>query len=437
MDRLRWCSADIEHRGFGGCSGADEEALVLQQYGVRLYDGPERTAFEDGVIKLTTHRLLWIPRHSSADSCIALPLAAIINVRFEEGGGIVRSRTPKVVLRLLTVPALKNALASLPHQSPWMDCWLTNGGSSNAVVGHSNENHIKLGFARTGEKEFLRALEESLKAKVWAASLSIPGNRSSSRSFGGVGIGAIQRQQAARAGATDAKLEEAFDDLKKLMSHAGEMVMLSRTLARRTREVKGGELTTDETAELRSAMLSAGVVDESDSSHWLDRHSSGSFHVQLARQLCTILLPVLTEKADTKTIGHQLGAGCIDLASAYCRINRARGMQLISPDDLLQACELLERERLPLRLKRFPSGLLVLHLASENESNTLQITAELVTKRGSLTADELARTAKLLPLLARERLLAAEDAGLVCRDDSEAGLRFYPNLFVTQSPSSA
>ncbi|KAF6775187.1 hypothetical protein AHF37_05429 [Paragonimus kellicotti] len=163
MDRLRWCSADIEHRGFGGCSGADEEALVLQQYGVRLYDGPERTTFEDGVIKLTTHRLLWIPGHNSADSCIALPLAAIINVRFEEGGGIVRSRTPKVVLRLLTTPALENALASLPHQSPWMDRWLTNKGSSYAVVGHSNENHIKLGFTRTGEKEFLRALEETLK----------------------------------------------------------------------------------------------------------------------------------------------------------------------------------------------------------------------------------------------------------------------------------
>ncbi|KAF5396577.1 ESCRT-II complex subunit VPS36 [Paragonimus heterotremus] len=79
----------------------------------------------------------------------------------------------------------------------------------------------------------------------------------------------------------------------------------------------------------------------------------------------------------------------------------------------------------------------VLHLASENESNTLQVTAELVTQRGSLTADELARTAKLSSLLARERLLAAEDAGLVCRDDSEAGLRFYPNLFVTQSPSPA
>ncbi|KAF5397633.1 ESCRT-II complex subunit VPS36 [Paragonimus heterotremus] len=241
MDRLRWCSADIEHRGFGGCSGADEEALVLQQYGVRLYDGPERTAFEDGVIKLTTHRLLWIPRHNSADSCIALPLAAIINVRFEEGGGILRGRTPKVVLRLLTAPALKNVLASLSHQSPWMDRWLTNEGCSYAVVEHSNENHIKLGFARTGEKEFLRALEETLKAKVWAASLNIQSNRSSSRSFGGVGIGAIQRQQAARAGATDAKLEEAFDDLKKLMSHAGEMVTLSRTLARRTREMKRQE----------------------------------------------------------------------------------------------------------------------------------------------------------------------------------------------------
>ena len=33
-------------------------------------------------------------------------------------------------------------------------------------------------------------------------------------------------------------------------------------------------------------------------------------------------------------------------------------------------------------------------------------------------------------ILARERLLAAETDGLVCRDDSVEGLRFYPNKFI-------
>lgn len=35
------------------------------------------------------------------------------------------------------------------------------------------------------------------------------------------------------------------------------------------------------------------------------------------------------------------------LPEVYCRINRARGVNLISPDDLLRACALFERLLLP------------------------------------------------------------------------------------------
>ncbi|CAH8648184.1 unnamed protein product [Dicrocoelium dendriticum] len=424
MDRFRWCSDQVEHLGLAGSSGADEEAIVLQQLGVRLYDGSERTSFDNGALVLTTHRLLWKSSADTTEPFVALPLAAVLDVRLEEGGGLVRSRTPKLVLRLLSVAALQNALASLPHPLPWIDRWRANE-FSYSVVGHSYENHVKLGFTRTGDREFLMALKEVLQAKVWAASL-VPST--ASRHHIGAGIGAIQRQQAARAGITDTQLEEAFDDLNKLMTHAKEIVMLSRNLARRARDAKDGQWTTNETAELRSAMLSVGISDEYGSRQ-TDRKSVNpdSFHTQLAHQLCDLLTPLLTNCTDS-----QAGAGCIDLPSVYCRINRARGMQLISPDDLLRACHLLEREQLPLRLKCFPSGLLTLQLASENESETLKATAELVHKRGSLTADEMARATNLPTVLVRERLLAVEDAGLVCRDDSEAGLRFYPNLFLTR-----
>ncbi|VDQ12228.1 unnamed protein product [Trichobilharzia regenti] len=62
----------------------------------------------------------------------------------------------------------------------------------------------------------------------------------------------------------------------------------------------------------------------------------------------------------------------------------------------------------------------------------MKSTAELVEERVSLTADELARASNLSPFLAKARLLAVEEAGLICRDDSEAGLRFYPNHFLTR-----
>jgi len=51
---------------------------------------------------------------------------------------------------------------------------------------------------------------------------------------------------------------------------------------------------------------------------------------------------------------------------------------------------------------------------------------------GSLTAEELSRQQGLSVILATERLLAAETEGLLCRDYSVQGLRFYPNRFLTE-----
>lgn len=430
MDRVRWCSDDFQRKvGVGPA----EESVVVQQNGVCLYDGGKRIGFDNGLLSLTTHRLLWVARPNSGESFIALPLVAVLNATMEAGGGgFLRNRTPKIVLHLLTQPALETALLALPHTLPWIDRWRKNtGGDAYAVVSSSSEDHIKLGFAAGGEKHFWTALEETLKAKPWAVTVA------SARIHGGPGIAGIERQQAARAHATDARLEGAFEDLNKLISQAKEMVTLSHTLAHHTREAKGGELTNDETAELRATMLSMGVEDDEERSGTARTSLTvgfGSFHTQLAHQISNLLTPILSEMENgPRSKYRHMGAGCIDLASAYCRINRALGMQLVSPEDVLKACSLLERERLPLRMKKFPSGLLVLHLASENEEQTLQATMKLVEDRSNLTAAELARAVSLSPLLARERLLALEELGLVCRDDTEAGLRFYPNLFLTRT----
>lgn len=85
-----------------------------------------------------------------------------------------------------------------------------------------------------------------------------------------------------------------------------------------------------------------------------------------------------------------------------------------------------------------------------------------VSERGSLTSEEFAKLVGMSVLLAKERyvspcllavvcdifldeqiivgffffiprLLLAEKMGHLCRDDSVEGLRFYPNLFMTQN----
>ncbi|VEL44192.1 unnamed protein product [Protopolystoma xenopodis] len=115
-------------------------------------------------------------------------------------------------------------------------------------------------------------------------------------------------------------------------------------------------LTEDETAQWRSAMLSMGIIDANSCNN-----DSSSFHVQLAYQISSLLSPLLQAESQpgSQQAGQHTTRGCIDLASAYCRLNRARGVELISPDDLIQAGKQMEGLQLPLRLKRFPSGIMV------------------------------------------------------------------------------
>ena len=70
-----------------------------------------------------------------------------------------------------------------------------------------------------------------------------------------------------------------------------------------------------------------------------ESHGSGSiYHKELAKELAEYLDKIV----------HDVG-GMITLSDVYCRFNRARGMELVSPDDLINACNMFESLNLPLR----------------------------------------------------------------------------------------
>uniref|UniRef100_A0A672RFY9 Vacuolar protein-sorting-associated protein 36 n=1 Tax=Sinocyclocheilus grahami TaxID=75366 RepID=A0A672RFY9_SINGR len=105
------------------------------------------------------------------------------------------------------------------------------------------------------------------------------------------------------------------------------------------------------------------------------------------------------------------------------------GPKLLSPEDLVNACKMFESLKLPLRLRVFDSGVMVVQLQSHSEEEMIASALDNVSDKGSLTAEEFAKLLGLSVLLAKERLLLAEKMGHLCRDDSVEGLRFYPNLF--------
>lgn len=118
------------------------------------------------------------------------------------------------------------------------------------------------------------------------------------------------------------------------------------------------------------------------------------------------------------------------LPEAYCRINRARGTELISPEDLLNACLKLESLKLNIILHKFDSDVYVLQLKEKSIESTVDETSEIVSKFEGITPSQLSKQVGISVILAKERLIAAEIEGRIVRDDSVEGLAFYKNKFL-------
>lgn len=237
------------------------------------------------------------------------------------------------------------------------------------------------------------------------------------------GIGRIETKLKNKLEITDRNISVAFQDLKQLIGMAEQMTQLSKSIAAKIKE-HGSQVTTDETILFKSHLLELGIEQQVDiglpskSSY----SSSSRYYEDLARQIAIIVRPLMIRNKQDQ----------LTLSDVYCCFNRARGMDLVSPDDILNACQLLQS--LPdsqLKLYRYKSGLLVVqNQLCDNEEIIVRM-VNLVEQAGCLTALQLSARLTISVQLARQRLDEAEYAGKLCRDESIEGLKFYPNKFLT------
>lgn len=222
---------------------------------------------------------------------------------------------------------------------------------------------------------------------------------------------------------TDRSLQDAFQDLNALMSKAKEMVMLAEKMRQKLlsgSNSQAGSTNDDELGskeEMQDWLLSVGIISP------VTKESAGAlYHQQLSRQL-----------ADFVRIPLERAGGMINLIDVYCLFNRARGTELISPEDLLQACSLWEKFDVPVMLRKFDSGVMVIQNKSHSDEEVFARIRALVTNpdalRAGISASDAAITLGIAPAMAKEHLLTAESKGLLCRDISPDGFRFYVNLF--------
>uniref|UniRef100_A0A8C9EW54 Vacuolar protein-sorting-associated protein 36 n=1 Tax=Pavo cristatus TaxID=9049 RepID=A0A8C9EW54_PAVCR len=176
MDRFSWTSGLLE---LG-------ETLVLQQRGVRLYDGEEKVKFDSGVLLLSTHRLIWRDQKNH-ECCIAIPLSQVVFIE-EQAAGIGKSA--KIVAHLH--PASPNKEPG-PFQS-------------------SKYSYIKLSFKEHGQIEFFRRFSEEITQRRWEnvpAGQTVQVNKDPQAGrIRAVGIVGIERKLEAKRKETDKNISE-------------------------------------------------------------------------------------------------------------------------------------------------------------------------------------------------------------------------------------
>lgn len=161
--------------------------------------------------------------------------------------------------------------------------------------------------------------------------------------------------------------------------------------------------------------------------------SSSDYHELLARQLFDFL-------SRHASFSGADACGIMTLTDVYCLFNRARGANMISPDDLIESVKSMEKIGLGMKLREFEgSHVRVLQKANfDDQVLSQKLTVYIEQKEAQdhqlyfgITVLEASRVLNVTPLLANEILLGSERNGSFCRDVTLEGTRYYLNLFMS------
>ncbi|XP_019869500.2 vacuolar protein-sorting-associated protein 36 [Aethina tumida] len=388
MDRIKYSSPLL----------LENENTLICDWNVRLYDGEQKTNFEGGELIITTHRILWGRPGviAKGQTCLALNLNLVVYFEEDSPGMFNLTRSRKISIYL-----------SDPEQDN------TNGPQSRSIY-----NFIKLSFREGYHTDVIGTLNDVLQKKYWVTQTpQVTATKSLPQIKLRTGIVGIERSLQEKQKATDESINIAFQDLSKLMTMAKDMVRISRQISTKIKE-KQGDITEDETVRFKSYLMSLGIDDPVTRDSY---KSDNQYYKSLAKQICDFM------QQHVEDVG-----GMMAMTDVFCRLNRARGLELLSPEDVLNACKLMDSLGLPLKLYQFNSGVMVLQTSNLDNETVADATAALLEERESLSAEELSQSLGISVTLAKERLLTTERFGKCCRDDSIQGIRFYPNLFLTR-----
>ncbi|KAI9888151.1 MAG: hypothetical protein M1823_000086 [Watsoniomyces obsoletus] len=322
---------------------------------------------------------------------------------------------------------------------------------------------VKLSFRAGGDKTFHDRLKEAMVQRKWllhgAPPVPKPGEQTWPTSSPGAqnakngfsqdridrtktpGLAGLQQRDMMTRKNNEVVIGNAFEDLNALMASAKEIVALAEKFSGAIGSSSTGA-TSEATDVVSRSAAALGLVTTKDL-----LGSSGKSESLYISELSRNLAEFLTD--DATGILRREG-GIMSLVDLWAVFNRARGgVELISPLDFHKAASQWEKLNLPLRLRQFKSGLLVVQGKDRtDEKTTAALLAWLQTLREDPSPEALkqAWNVRLFGMgvtpqetaerfgwsvgVASEELEMAEERGALCREEGVEGLRFWENWLV-------
>ncbi|RFU30605.1 hypothetical protein B7463_g5747, partial [Scytalidium lignicola] len=319
--------------------------------------------------------------------------------------------------------------------------------------GVENTESIKLSFRAGGEKIFYERLKGSMTQRKWLLQgappvpkpnrLSGPENGGSSTPSGErartVGIAGLEQRRLEVRKNNELVIGNAFEDLEALMASAKEIVALAESFV-----TNSGTGSSDSNTLIAQSADALGLVTTKDM-----LGSGGNSESLYISELSRNLAEFLTD--DARGVLRKSG-GIITLVDLWATFNRARGgVELVSPLDFEKAARMWEKLKLPVRLRQFKSGVLVVQGSDRTDEKTIKALLQWLEElhyippekdvlwdwqlfgRG-VTAQDAAEQFGWSIGVAEEELELAEEKGALCREESIEGRKYWENWIDINNP---
>lgn len=318
--------------------------------------------------------------------------------------------------------------------------------------GKETDESIKLSFRGGGEKIFLERLKSCMTQRKWLLQNAPPVPKPSRAPEGSVnssgtstptgervktgGIAGLEQRRMEVRKNNELVIGNAFEDLEALMASAKEIIALAESFARANGT---GDSETNEIANALGLVTTKDMLGSGSNSESL-------YISELSRNLAEFLTD------DARGVLRKSG-GIISLVDLWAIFNRARGgVELVSPLDFEKAAQMWEKLKLPVRLRKFKSGVLVVQGSDRTDAKTIkalliwlgdlhsfppekEVSWDWQSFGRGVNAQEVAERFGWSIGVAEEELEMAEEKGAICREVGEDGLRYWENwIDDTQAP---